>query len=130
VVIIGINFVFSSKEFLMKKLLILAFASIMSSNSYSLDIGTNALAYTLAQTIYTGALTVATSEASSISVSKRNQKAEALRIQKEAQEYFQTGETSIYLESKIELAKELNSNLSVNESVDLLLAAANIILTE
>jgi hypothetical protein len=107
----------------MKKLLILAFASIMSSNSYSLDIGTNALAYT-------GALTVATSEASSISVSKRNQKAEALRIQKEAQEYFQTGETSIYLESKIELAKELNSNLSVNESVDLLLAAANIILTE
>jgi hypothetical protein len=114
----------------MKKLLILAFASIMSSNSYSLDIGTNALAYTLAQTIYTGALTVATSEASSISVSKRNQKAEALRIQKEAQEYFQTGETSIYLESKIELAKELNSNLSVNESVDLLLAAANIILTE
>ncbi|MDD4975555.1 MAG: hypothetical protein PHY93_14450 [Bacteriovorax sp.] len=114
----------------MKKLLILAFASIVSSNSYSLDIGTNALAYTLAQTIYTGALTVATSEAASISVSKRNQKAEATRIQKEVQDYFQTGITSIYLESKIELAKELDVDLSVNESLDLLLEASNIILAE
>jgi hypothetical protein len=114
----------------MKKILILVFASLLSSNTYAIDIGTNTLAYTLAQTIFTGALTVATSEAGAISVSKKQQKAEALRIQKEAQDYFQKGMASIYLESKIEMAKELDSRLSDSESVDLLLEASQIILAE
>ncbi|MBC7538284.1 MAG: hypothetical protein H7281_05660 [Bacteriovorax sp.] len=114
----------------MKKLLILVFASVLSSNTYALDIGTNALAYTLAQTIFSGALTVATTEAGTISVTKKQQKAEALRIQREAQDYFQKGVASIYLESKIEMTKELDSKLSDSESVDLLLEASQIILAE
>jgi hypothetical protein len=113
----------------MKKLLILVIASILSTNnSYALEVGTNALAYTLAQTIYTAALGVATTEASSLSISSRNQKADALRIQHDAQNYYQSGITSLFLESKIQLAKELDSKLSDDESVDLLVEASKIIL--
>ncbi|MGZ3787219.1 MAG: hypothetical protein ACXVLQ_01780 [Bacteriovorax sp.] len=115
----------------MKKLLILAFASILSgNNTYALEAGTNALAYTLAQTIYSTAIGVATSEATSLAISSGSQKAEALRIQNEAQNYFQSGKTSIYLESKIQLAKELNPRLSDDESIDLLLEASKIILSK
>lgn len=115
----------------MKKLLILAFASVLSTqNSYAIEAGTNALAYTLAQTIYTAALGVATTEASGLAISSKSQKAEALRIQNEAQNYYQTGSSSIYLESKIQLAKELDSKLSDDEAVDLLVSASEIILSK
>ena len=115
----------------MKKLLILASALFITGhNSYALEAGTNALAYTLAQTIYTTALGVATTEATSLAISSKNQKAEAQRIQNEAQNYLQTGVASIFLESKIHLAKELDSSLSDDESVDLLIAASDIILSK
>lgn len=114
----------------MKKLIVLVFASILSSNTYSLDFGTSALAYSLAQTIYAGALTVAASESGTKSTSKREKNAIAQRIQKEAQDYFQTGIPSIYLENKIQMAKGPDQTLSVAESVDLLINATNIILAE
>lgn len=113
----------------MKKLFILAFATILSSNTYAIDLATNTLAYTLANSLYTTAMGVATSEATSIALSK-NQKAEALRIQNEAQNYYQTGIASLYLNSKIQIAQELNSSLSEEESVDLLVEASQIILNQ
>lgn len=113
----------------MKKLFILAFATILSSNTYAVDLATNTLAYTLANSLYTTAMGVATSEATSIALSK-NQKAEALRIQNEAQNYYQTGIASLYLNSKIQIAQELNSSLSEEESVDLLVEASQIILNQ
>lgn len=114
----------------MKKLFILAFATLLSSNSYSVETATNALAYTLAQTIYTSALGVATTEASSLATSSKNQKAEALRIQSEVQQFYQTGIASLYLENKINIAKGLDSTLSEEESVDLLVEASRIILAQ
>lgn len=113
----------------MKKLFILAFATILSSNTYAVDLATNTLAYTLANSLYTTAMGVATSEATSIALSK-NQKAEALKIQNEAQNYYQTGIASLYLNSKIQIAQELNSSLSEEESVDLLVEASQIILNQ
>lgn len=112
----------------MKKLVILAMASLFTGRSFALETGTNALAYTLAQTIYTAALGVASSEATSLAISSKGQKAEAERIQNEAQLYLQSGRTSLFLESKIQLAKELDSTLSDDEAVDLLLEASKIIL--
>ena len=66
----------------MKKLLVLVFASILSTNSYSLEFGTNTLAFTLADTIYTGAVTTA----STAIKAKKEQKALAQKIQKDAQD--------------------------------------------
>lgn len=113
----------------MKKLFILAFATILSTNTYALDYSTNTLAYTLANTLYTTAMGIATSEATSIALSK-NQKIDALKIQNEAQNFYQSGIASLYLESKIQIAKELNSSLSTEESVDLLVEASQIILAQ
>lgn len=115
----------------MKKILIIAFASILTtSSSHAIEATTDVLAYTLAQTIYTAAIGMASVEATSLSTSQRNQKAEALRIQNEAQAYFQTGIATIYLESKIQIAQNLNNKLSEEESVDLLLEASRIILNK
>jgi len=112
----------------MKKLVIVAMAALFTGRSFALEAGTNALAYTLAETIYTAALGVATTEATSLAVSSKSQKAEAQRIQNEAQLYLQTGKTSLFLESKIQMAKELDATLSDDEAVDLLIEASKIIL--
>lgn len=112
----------------MKKLFILALTTIITGKSFALETGTNALAYTLAQTIYTAALGVATSEASSMATSSKTLKADAQRIQNEAQIYLQSGKTTLFLESQIQLAKDLDSTLSDDEAVDLLLQASNLIL--
>lgn len=103
-------------------------AALFTGRTFALEAGTNALAYTLAETIYTAALGVATTEATSLAVSSKNQKAEAQRIQNEAQLYLQSGKTSLFLESKIQLAKELDSTLSDDDAVDLLIEASRIIL--
>lgn len=112
----------------MKKLVIFAFATLISGRSFALEVGTNALAYTLAETIYTTALGVATTEATSLAISSKTQKLEAQRIQNEAQMYFESGKTTLFLESKIQMAKELDATLSDDEAVDLLLEASKIIL--
>lgn len=115
----------------MKKLLVLAIASIFStSQTFALDKVTNTLAYGLAQSLYVSALGIASSEVTSRAISFKNQKAEAERIQKDAQEYHLNGRTTIFLESRIQLAKELDSNLSEKESVDLLIEASQIILEQ
>lgn len=112
----------------MKKLLILALTTIISTNTFAIDIATNSLAYTLAQTIYSAAVGVASSEVSSLATSADNMKAEAYKIQNEAQNYYQSGIASVYLENKIKMAKNLDSSLSEEESVDLIVEASQIIL--
>ncbi len=115
----------------MKRLIILAIATVISTqNSYAIDSATNGLAYTLAQTIYTAALGMATTEATGLSTSGKALKEEALRIQSEAQNYYQNRYASIYLESKMQLARDLNPKLSDDESVDLLVEASKIILSK
>lgn len=113
----------------MKRFLILAIASIITTqNSHAIDTATNTLAYTLAQTIYVAALGMASTEATSLSISGKNQKEEAMRIQNEAQNYYQNHYASIYLESKMQLARELSPKISDDEAVDLLVEASKIIL--
>lgn len=95
-----------------------------------MEIATNNLAYILAQTIYTAAITVGSTEASSIVTSSKNQRAEALRTINEAQSYFQSKIASLYLESKIQIVNQLDPSLSEEESVDLLIEASQIILAQ
>ncbi|MDO9181780.1 MAG: hypothetical protein Q7U04_05200, partial [Bacteriovorax sp.] len=61
---------------------------------------------------------------------KQNAKKEALKLQKDAQDFFQTGLASVYLESKIQNVRDLDAKISINESVDLLLEAAQIVLAD
>lgn len=83
----------------MKKLIVLLFASLLTSS------GTN-LAHTLARSIYDGQL--------------------ALKIQEDAKEYYKTGIPSPYLKSKIQLVQNLDISLSIKESVDLLFEASHL----
>lgn len=114
----------------MKKLIIMAFATILSSNTYAVDVVTNGLAYTLANTLYTSALGIATTEATSLAIFSKDQRTEALKIQNDAQNYYQSGIASLYLQSKIQVARDLDSSLSDDESVDLLIEATQIILAK
>ena len=118
----------------MKKLLVLAITLAMSgtaSKSFAIDTVTNTLAYTLAQTLYVTALLGATSEATSLAISsKSEQRKEALKLQSEVQDYYQAGEISPYLESKIAVAQRLDNSLSLDDSIDLLLEASKIILNQ
>lgn len=114
----------------MKRLFILAVATILSSNTYALETATNSLAYTLANTLYTTAAGIMTTEASTLAISSKNQKAEARKIQNDAQNYYMSGMASIFLESKIQIAKELQAGLSEEEAVDLLVEASQIILDQ
>ncbi|MFA6238596.1 MAG: hypothetical protein WC635_14780 [Bacteriovorax sp.] len=114
----------------MKKIIILVLATILSTRTFALDKVTNTLAWTLANTVFSTALLEASSEATSIALSSTAQKKEALRLQNEAQSYYQSGIASLYLQNKIQVAKDLDSSLSDDESVDLLVEASQIILAE
>lgn len=115
----------------MKKMLILALTTLLSANAYSLESSTNTVAFTLAQTVYTGALGLIVSrDASRLGSSKESKKLEALQMQEDVQDYLQTGRLSIYLQSKLEIVKDLDATLSMGESIDLLIESSNIILAE
>lgn len=114
----------------MKKFVIMAFATLLSTQTFAIETATNSLAYTLANTLYTAAIGVATSEASSLSISSKNQKAEALKIQNDAQNFYQSGIASLYLQNKMQMAKNLSSDLSDDEAVDLLVEASRILLAQ
>ena len=111
----------------MKKLVILV-VTLLSSSTFALDKASETIAYTLANVVYTVALGIASIEGTALSTSSQNPKEQALRIQNEAQAYYQSGIASVFLESQIQMAKDLDANLSKDESVDLLVEASQIIL--
>nr|BDT28330.1 hypothetical protein BHI3_17960 [Bacteriovorax sp. HI3] len=113
----------------MKKLMVALSIAAMSQASFAFDATSQVTAITAAEIILSTAVTVATSEAASISTSE-GQKREAQKVLMEVQEYYQSGSVSVYLENKIEALKSLDESLSVDESVDLLTEASQLILTK
>ena len=111
----------------MKKLIIALAVTALSQASFASEQTTQALGYTVAEIIATTAVTFVTSEAGTFSTSEA--KKEAQKIQVEVQEYNQTGSISNYLGDKIKIVSTLDDTLSTDESVDVLLAASEIILS-
>lgn len=114
----------------MKRIFTFALASLMSVNSYAIDPVTNGLAYTLAYTIWSSAMGIASTKISTEVTVSKYKKEEALKIQNDAQNYYMSGIASPFLEEKIALAQELGPELSQSEAVDVLVEAASILLNQ
>lgn len=109
----------------MKKALVIALLSL-SFQSMASDLLANLFAYTLAEAMYTTAIPVGTSAATS-ATSQKNQK-EAIQLKNDIQDYYQTGTMGANLQNKVILAQSLDNSLSLDESLDALIDAANLIL--
>lgn len=85
------------------------------------------VAVTIDTTFLPFALTSVTGRFSSMSSSADYQK-QAAQIMQDGNEYLQNGEISVYLNQNIIAVQEQNSDLSVDESVDVLMNKASEIL--
>lgn len=112
----------------MKKLMIALTIAASAQAAFAFDATTQITAITAAEIILSTAVTVATSEA--VTISSELQKREAQKVLNEVQDYNQTGAISVYLENKIEALQAMDNNLSVDESVDLLISASELILSK
>lgn len=113
----------------MKKLIIALSIATMSQASFAFDASRDLTVIAVAEIIVSTAVTVVTSEAMTISTSQR-EKLEAQKIQMEVQEYNQSGLVSPFLANKIGILKSMDSSLSTEESVDLLVEASALILNQ
>lgn len=113
----------------MKKLIILVAIVMMSQTTFASEASGKGLASTGAEIFFTTAMTSVLSEATSFSVSDA-QKLEAKKILNEIQEYNQTGFISAFLAQKIAIVNSLESDLSVDDSIDVLIEASEIILSK
>lgn len=113
----------------MKKMALVLALSLTSTIASARTFTEHTLAESTVQTVAVAiANTVAvTSEASTVATSD-NRKLEAQVIQNHIQEYAQTGAVSAYLASKIAFVQTVDAELSLEESVDVLVAATELIL--
>ena len=109
----------------MKKLIILA-SLILSTQTFASATVSNLLAYTLAEAIYTTAIPVGTTGA--LSASTQQAQKEAVQLKNDVQDYYQSGLLCASLQSKVAVVQEIDSSLSLDESLDALVSAANLIL--
>jgi hypothetical protein len=112
----------------MKKLIMMAVMLLTSKGSFAFDASSQTLAYTAAEIIVTSAVTIGSSQVSTLATQAR--KMEAKKILKDVQDYNQNGSLSIFLAEKVSLVKSLDITLSVDESIDVLIEASEIILSE
>lgn len=109
----------------MKILAILAVLTL-STQTFASNTIANTLAYTIAEAIYTTAVPVVSTGATT-AMSDGNQK-EAFQIKVDVQEYYQSGVISAALKNQINTAQKIDNTLSLEETLDALTEAANIIL--
>jgi hypothetical protein len=109
----------------MKTLTIIVLLTLSTQTFASFSLS-NSLAYTIAEVIYSVAIPVASTGAST-AMSQENRK-EAAQLKIDIQEFYQSGVMSLSLQNKIELVKEIDSSLSLNESLDALVSAADLAL--
>jgi predicted metalloprotease with PDZ domain len=109
----------------MKKLILIA-VIMLSSQAFASYTVSNLVAYTIAEAIYSTALPVATSEATSITT--EDNRKEAVQLKNDVQDYYQTGTMCLSLQNKVIIAQKIDSSLSLDESLDALVDASNIIL--
>jgi hypothetical protein len=111
----------------MKKTILLAVSLMaMAQSSFALESTQQVLGFTAAEVIASTAMVVAISESSSITTSQK--KALANKILLDVQAYNQNGTISVFLAAKIKNIRTLNQELSISDSVDVLVEAANLIL--
>lgn len=111
-----------------KKILTLALLA-MTHSTFAFEASSQLVISSVQEVMFSTAITSITSEVSSYSVSDA-QKREALKIQAEVQEYNQTGYITLFLSEKIAIVKDIDSSLSIDESVDVLIAVTESILSK
>ena len=109
----------------MKMLIVALVVSLSASAAKATDWGDFTVKISVGQTI--AAVVQQTLNASSNVTSNRNNKI-AEQIQNDVQDYNQSGEVSAFLAQQIAMVQSINAELSEQESVDVLVAASDLIL--
>ena len=113
----------------MKNLIVIFIAAFIAQKSFAFDTTYKTTVSLAVEVVFSTAIISGTSEISLYSISDA-QKVEALKIQSEVQDYFQSGHINLFIGEKISSIKEINSKLSDDESIDILLAASEVILSK
>ena len=113
----------------MKNFIVLFIMAFISQKSFAFDTTYKTTVSLAVEVVFSSAIISGTSEISLFSITDA-QKLEALKIQSEVQDYFQSGNISLFLNEKISNINEINSNLSEDESIDSLLAASEFVLSK
>lgn len=111
----------------MKKIVLATALLTMAHMTFAFDATSETMASISGEIFFTTAITSVGSEASSFSTSDV-QKAEARKVLNDIQEYNQSGAMTSLVAEKIAIIHSLNKDLSVDESVDLLIEASEFIL--
>lgn len=112
----------------MKKMILALSLMAMAQSTLAIEATSKTVVSSFVELAYSVAITSVTSEISISSVSDAH-KTEALKILAEVQAYNQTGHISIFLGEKISIVKSIDQTLSDDESVDVILAASELILS-
>jgi hypothetical protein len=112
----------------MKKKILAFTLAIMAKSAFAFDATSKTISSLAVEVVFSTAISSVTSEISSFAVSDL-QKKEARRIQAEVQDYNQTGAITLFLGEKISILQNIDSSLSNDESVDVLVAASEFILS-
>jgi len=113
----------------MKKLMILVALLLNTHSAFAFEATAKTMASASVEIIFSTAVSSITFEISSFSTIEA-QKVEARKTLREIQEYNQTGVTTTFVESKISIIQTLDNTLSLDESVDVLIEASEIILAK
>lgn len=112
----------------MKKVVLALALMVMAQSTFAFEATFKTTASLAVEVVFSTAITSVTSEISFFSISEQHRK-EARKIIAEAQDYNQSGYITLFLGEKIAIIKSIDSSLSDDESVDLLLDASEIILS-
>ena len=113
----------------MKKIVLTLIVAFISQASFAIDTTYKTTVSLAAEVVFSTAIIFGTSEISLYSLSEV-QKIEALKIQTEVQDYFQSGHINLFLGEKISIIQEIDPNLSKDELIDILLDASEVILSK
>lgn len=113
----------------MKKIVLAAALLTIAHSTFAFDATSKTMASVSGEIFFTTAITSVGSEASSFSTSDV-QKAEARKILNDIQEYNQTGSITAYIAEKIAIVHSIDKELSIDESVDLLIIVSESILAK
>ncbi len=102
----------------MKNIIILL-ALLLNFKAYSFEAATEVVASTLAETIYTTALTVASTETTVLSTTQKRLIAQ--KIQNEIIEFYQTEKMGLLLNDRINFIQKTNSDINVEQAIEILL---------
>lgn len=113
----------------MKKLMILVALLVNIQSAFSFEATAKTMASVSVEIIFSTAISSITFEISSFSTIQ-SQKIEAQKVLREVQEYNQSGVVTNLVASKISIIQTLDDSLSIDESIDVLIHASEIILAK